>query len=328
MSPALAVLESALRARQLDRTLTTALPPVEAGDEQAVAATGIAALDVRLGGGVPRGQLSEIVGARSSGRTMLLHAMLAAATARGELVALVDTLDRLDVASAEAAGIDASRLLWVRGQAISRTEVGLSRDWHPLEARRAPERTLAPAALLESPRRGREAGSLLERTIDRALKAWTQVLQAGGFGLVVLDLADVPVEAIRRLPFTTWLRIQRLVEGRETAALLVAPAPVGRSAGGLSLQLGERDIGRSVDGAIGRLAGCAGFSAGGRTGPAQPAQSTRRSIDRSTDWLQPLPGRWTGGAPEAARFDGLDVDVRIVSPRRRADGEVTLHAIA
>src|SRR5436853_656565 len=93
-------LESLLRARRLDRTLTTALPPPDPHDDYAVAPTGVTALDAQLGGGFPRGHVSELVGPRSSGRaSLLLHAM-AAATARGELVALVDALDMLDVESA------------------------------------------------------------------------------------------------------------------------------------------------------------------------------------------------------------------------------------
>jgi RecA/RadA recombinase len=90
MSLAPAYLESLLRARQLDRTLTTALPPLDPRDEYALGSTGVTALDAKLGGGFPRGQLSEIVGSRSSGRASLLLRLLAAATARGELVALVD----------------------------------------------------------------------------------------------------------------------------------------------------------------------------------------------------------------------------------------------
>ena len=38
MALARAALESLLRTRQLDRTLTTALPPLDPGDEYAVAA--------------------------------------------------------------------------------------------------------------------------------------------------------------------------------------------------------------------------------------------------------------------------------------------------
>ena len=93
--PARAHLESLLRAKRLDRTLTTALPPLDPHDEFAMAPSGITALDARLGGGFPRGQLSEIVGARTSGRTSVLLQLLAAATLRGEVVALVDALDRL-----------------------------------------------------------------------------------------------------------------------------------------------------------------------------------------------------------------------------------------
>src|SRR3954468_19333268 len=119
MALARADLESLLRARQLDRTLTTALPQLDPRDDQALAPTGIAALDARLGGGFPRGQLSELVGPRSSGRTSLLLRTLAAATARGELVALIDALDMCDVASVEAAGVDLERLLWVRGHVVS-----------------------------------------------------------------------------------------------------------------------------------------------------------------------------------------------------------------
>jgi RecA/RadA recombinase len=51
--------------------------------------TGSAVLDERLHGGVPRGQISEIAGPRSSGRAGLLVAMLAGVTARGEMAALV-----------------------------------------------------------------------------------------------------------------------------------------------------------------------------------------------------------------------------------------------
>src|SRR5512132_4275662 len=107
---ALARLESALRDRKLDRTLTTALPNWPRRDESALA-TDVAALDACLHGGLPRGQLSEIVGPASSGRTTLALQTIAATTERGELAALVDTFDRLDVASAIAVGIDMERLL-------------------------------------------------------------------------------------------------------------------------------------------------------------------------------------------------------------------------
>src|SRR6184192_3807091 len=203
-------LETLLRARKLDRTLTSALPPVDPRDDFAIAPTGLPDLDARLGGGFPRGQLSEIVGPRSSGRTSLLLQLVADATARGELVAVIDALDTLDVESAAAAGVDLARLLWVRGHVVCNP--GL-------------------------------CGDLNQRALEQAIRAFTLVLQAGNFGLVVLDVAEAPLPALRRLPFTTWLRLQRMVEGTQTAALLVGPQPMARSSAGLTLQLGARGLG-------------------------------------------------------------------------------------
>ena len=134
---------------------------------------------------------------------LLLQAM-AAATARGELVALVDALDMLDAASAAAAGVDLTRLLWVRGHVV--TNPGLCRD-------------------------------LNQRAMEQAVKALGLVLQAGNFGLVILDLGEAPHEALRRLPFTTWLRLQRMLEGSQTVCVLVGNEPMSRSAAGLSIKL-------------------------------------------------------------------------------------------
>jgi recombination protein RecA len=63
---------------------------------------------------LPRGCLTEIFGSASSGRTTLLHSILAEATAREEVCALVDTDDAFDPASASTAGVRLDRLIWVR----------------------------------------------------------------------------------------------------------------------------------------------------------------------------------------------------------------------
>jgi recombination protein RecA len=197
-------LESLLRTRRLDRTLTTALPPLDPRDEAACAPSGVPSLDAPLGGGFPRGQLSEVVGPRSSGRTSVMLQTAAAATGRGELVALVDALDMFDVESAAAAGVDLDRLLWIRGHVVPNP--GLCRDTN-------------------------------QRALEQAIRAFTLVLQAGNFGLVIFDAAEAPAEAIRRLPFTTWLRLKRMVEGSQTMCLLVGGEPMARSSAGLTLRL-------------------------------------------------------------------------------------------
>ena len=212
-------LESLLRARRLDRTLAPRhTHPAAATDEYAVAATGITALDARLGGGFPRGELSEIAGPRSSGRTSVALRTLAAATARGELTALVDAFDMADPASADAAGVDLSRVLWVRGHTV--VAPGFCRDTN-------------------------------QRALEQAIKALTLIVQAGNFGVVVFDAADARSAWLRQLPFTTWMRLQRIIEGTQTVCLVVADAPLARSAGGITLQLGAgaaRFSGRLFDG--------------------------------------------------------------------------------
>src|SRR5439155_1397222 len=61
-----------------------------------------------------RGEVIEIVGRLSSGRTSLLTAWLTDVTRRGGFVALVDADGAFDPSSAVRAGVDLRRLLWVR----------------------------------------------------------------------------------------------------------------------------------------------------------------------------------------------------------------------
>jgi recombination protein RecA len=61
-----------------------------------------------------QGAMTELVGPLSSGRTSLLTLCLRDVTRRGALAALVDADHAFDVAGAAAAGVELSRLLWVR----------------------------------------------------------------------------------------------------------------------------------------------------------------------------------------------------------------------
>jgi RecA/RadA recombinase len=66
--------------------------------------TGLAPLDAIIEG-VPRGAISEIIGPVSSGRTTLIHSLLAASTSKFEICAYVDTDDSFDPVTATAAGV-------------------------------------------------------------------------------------------------------------------------------------------------------------------------------------------------------------------------------
>lgn len=73
----------------------------------------VAALPL-LPGGIPRGGILELMGRRSSGRTAASLHILAQATQRGEVCAVIDTNDNFHPASAASAGVCLDRIVWVR----------------------------------------------------------------------------------------------------------------------------------------------------------------------------------------------------------------------
>ena len=75
--------------------------------------SGISEIDLILGG-FPRGAITEIHGTASCGRTSLMLATLAAASANEETCALIDCSDTFDLLSAAGAGVNFDHLLWVR----------------------------------------------------------------------------------------------------------------------------------------------------------------------------------------------------------------------
>ncbi len=80
--------------------------------------TSLTGLDQLLGGGLPRGELVELVGRGSCGRFAALLAALRAVTGAGEAAALVDQGAQLDPQSAAELGVDLERLLWLRPQKL------------------------------------------------------------------------------------------------------------------------------------------------------------------------------------------------------------------
>jgi len=197
-SPAVQLLETLLQHKKFAGTL---MRPREV---TRVAASGIDALDQRIGGGWPLGAISEVVGARSSGRTRVLVSTLTKATAEGQVVALVDALDRFDARAAADLGLDLTRVLWIRGAPLT------------IE-------TARPA--------------VIDHAITQAVRAFDLVIRAGGFGVVALDLGDIPPRRLQAFPAVTWLRLAHATEGRDTAGVLTSEVPIGRSARGVSVQI-------------------------------------------------------------------------------------------
>lgn len=175
--------------------------------------TGIATLDALIGG-LPRGALSEIAGPASSGRTGVMLATLAAATRRQEVCALVDASDSFDPASAAAAGVDLERLLWVRCH----------------------EQLKRQGASVKS-RSSTHAGFAFGGALEQVLKVTDLLLQGGGFGVVVLDLGDIPVESARRVPLTSWFRFRRAVELTATVLLMIEQESCAKTCASLVMRL-------------------------------------------------------------------------------------------
>jgi recombination protein RecA len=129
--------------------------------QKTVLSTGIPAID-SIVGGIPCGEITEIVGSRwcSAGRKSLQSQLLARAT-KDQFCALIDATDSFDPKSARAAGVDLRRLLWIRcgGQGM-----------------KAMEQAFKSADLL--------------------------LQGSGGFGFLALDLGGVSEKFVRRVPPT------------------------------------------------------------------------------------------------------------------------------
>jgi recombination protein RecA len=93
--------------------IPSALTPVPR-TPRSIVATGIQCADELLDGGLPLGAITEIAGPECSGRTSFTLSVLAGTYASVKVCAWIDVSYGLDPESAAAAGVELSRLLWVR----------------------------------------------------------------------------------------------------------------------------------------------------------------------------------------------------------------------
>jgi len=73
--------------------------------------------------------------------------------------------------------------------------------------------------------------------LEHAFKATDLLLHAGGFGLVILDIGDVPAKDARRIISSWWYRFRRTVENRATAIVVISEAACTRSCAAVTLEL-------------------------------------------------------------------------------------------
>lgn len=136
--------------------------------------TGLASLDQAIGGGFPKGAITELITPQASaGGASLIHSLLQAAQRDHYFIALIDGYDSFDP---QPLGNPCLRhLLWIRCSSAFET-----------------------------------------------IKAGDLLLRDGNFPLVIVDLVLNAPEKLRKIPQTSWYRLQRLVESTSTVCLVLS----------------------------------------------------------------------------------------------------------
>jgi hypothetical protein len=136
--------------------------------------TGLSVVDQTIGGGLPKGAITELITPQiSAGSASLIQALLQAAHRDRYFLALIDGCNSFDPQPLGNARL--RNLLWIR----------------------------------------------CTKAFE-AVKAADLLLRDGNFPLVIIDLVLNPAEELRKIPQTTWYRLQRLVESAPTACLVLA----------------------------------------------------------------------------------------------------------
>lgn len=242
--PTAAALRSEIE-HALERKFPAALTPAPRAIYE-VAATGIAAVDELLHGGLPVGAISELTGATSSGRTSLALQFVAQRTAEERACAWVDVSDAFDPESAAANGVRLKQLLWMRCKGRDRGNKG-TREQEDREQRSEIRKAGSEGA------RERESGVDGIRShpmswkrpewarLEQGLRATDLLLQAGGFAAIVLDLGDTAPEQASRIPLATWFRYRQAAERTQCSLVIVGARGYAKSAAAVVLECSARN---------------------------------------------------------------------------------------
>jgi hypothetical protein len=72
--------------------------------------------------------------------------------------------------------------------------------------------------------------------IEKALKAADLIVHGGGWGVVALDLTDVPPTVVRKVPMSWWYRFRRAIENTPTAFLVMETEPYVKNCAVMTLE--------------------------------------------------------------------------------------------
>src|SRR5579871_5233579 len=75
---------------------------------------------------------------------------------------------------------------------------------------------------------------------DQALRATDLLIQAGGFGMVAVDLSDVAPKIVRYVPLNAWFRFRRAVEDTPTVLMVLEQESNAKTCASLVLRMEAR----------------------------------------------------------------------------------------
>jgi hypothetical protein len=73
--------------------------------------------------------------------------------------------------------------------------------------------------------------------VEHAIKAADLLVQAGGFGMVAIDLGDTPVKVVQRIPLAAWFRLRQAIGNTKTVLVSLAQRIHARSCSALKIEL-------------------------------------------------------------------------------------------
>jgi len=100
------------------------------------------------------------------------------------------------------------------------------------------------------PESAETSGVLLDRILwvrckgdaKLAMRVMDLILQSGGFGIVVMDLADTPPQTARRISLASWYRYRHAVEQTRTVMIVLGQEPYARQCASLSLETSREHL--------------------------------------------------------------------------------------
>ena len=132
----------------------------------------------------------------------------------------------------EAKGMAAAVGGWLRPEAVA------PRCAEPQRRERREREVFEPQAQRAAERvRGGPQTKPWQR-MEQALRATDLLLQAGGFSVVVLDMAGLAPEHAARVPMATWFRYRAAAERTQASVLLLTQHACAKSSGELLLRFG------------------------------------------------------------------------------------------